>query len=171
MVLKLSIRFILILFVQVFILNKVPPLHQFIVPYFYFAFLLWLPFRITRMMLLITGFIVGVIVDVFYKTPGLHAAASVMVVYIRPYLIGLLMPKEATEWNDEEPATKTMGAAPYVTYLIILTLLHNGYLILLEWIQFGSFLFYIGKLVATSLISLLLIYIGELFLYRKTKSR
>ncbi len=167
LIVKNTFRFLLMLLVQVFILNKVPPLHQFIVPYFYFAFLLWLPFKITRMALLFTGFLVGVFVDLFYKTPGLHAAASVMISYFRPYLIDLLMPKEATEWGNEEPSSKTMGPVPYMTYLVMLTLLHNSYLILLEWIQFGSFLYFLGKLVATSLVSLLLIYIIDLFLYRQ----
>jgi hypothetical protein len=64
-----------------------------------------------------------------------------------------------------------MGAVPYVTYLIILTLLHHFYLILLEWMQFGSFLYFTGKLIATALVSLLLIMIADLFLNRKSKLR
>lgn len=62
-----------------------------------------------------------------------------------------------------------MGPVPYGTYLVILTLLHHFYLILLEWMQFGNFLYFIGKLVATSLVSLLLIMITDLFLNRKSK--
>jgi len=60
---------------------------------------------------------------------------------------------------------------PYTTYLIILTLLHHFYLILLEWMQFGSFLYFIAKLVATSLVSLLLILIADLFFNRKSRLR
>jgi hypothetical protein len=107
----------------------------------------------------------------FYKTPGLHTAAAVLIGYLRPFIINLLMPKEATEWGNEEPNRFSMGSVPFATYVIILTILHNGYLILLEWMQFGSFLYFLGKLLATTLISLLLILISELFVHRKTRTR
>lgn len=168
---KNIIRFIFIMFIQIFVLNKIPPLHQFIVPYFYFVFILWLPFKMGRSALLLISFSVGMVVDMFFKTPGLHAAACVLIAFVRPFLINLLLPKEATDWGNEEPSKKTMGAVPYATYLFILTLLHHFYLILLEWMQFGSFLYFIGKLVATTLISLFLIMIAELFLNRKSKLR
>jgi hypothetical protein len=159
------------MFIQIFVLNKIPPLHQFIVPYFYFVFILWLPFKMGRSALLLISFSVGMVVDMFFKTPGLHAAACVLIAFVRPFLINLLLPKEATDWGNEEPSKKTMGPVPYATYLVILTLLHHFYLILLEWMQFGSFLYFIGKLVATTLISLFLIMIADLFLNRKSKLR
>ena len=159
------------MFIQVFVLNKIPPLHQFIVPYFYFVFILWLPFKMGRTALLLISFSVGMVTDMFFKTPGLHAAACVLIAFVRPFLINLLLPKEATDWGNEEPSKKTMGAVPYATYLIILTLLHHFYLIFLEWMQFGSFLYFIGKLIATSVVSLLLILMTDLFLNRKSKLR
>ena len=168
---KNIIRFICIMFIQVFVLNKIPPLHQFIVPYFYFVFILWLPFKMGRTALLLISFSVGMVTDMFFKTPGLHAAACVLIAFVRPFLINLLLPKEATDWGNEEPSKKTMGAVPYATYLIILTLLHHFYLIFLEWMQFGSFLYFIGKLIATSVVSLLLILMTDLFLNRKSKLR
>lgn len=168
---KNIVRFIFIMFFQIFVLNKIPPLHQFIVPYFYFVFILWLPFSIKRISLLFISFAVGMVADMFFKTPGLHAAACLLIAYVRPFLINLLLPKEATDWGNEEPTKKTMGSVPYTTYLVILTLLHHFYLILLEWMQFGSFLYFIAKLVATSLVSLLLILIADLFFNRKSRLR
>lgn len=171
LVVKNIIRLTLMLAIQVFVLNKVPPLHQFIVPYFYFVFLLWLPFKITRTTLLFVAFGLGYLTDIFYKTPGLHMAACVMLAYLRPPFIKLLLPKEATEWGNEEPSRKTMGQVPYVTYVVGLTLIHNFYLILLEWLQFGSFLYFTGKLLATTLVSLLLIIIADLLLSRNSRTR
>lgn len=171
LIVKNIIRFVLILVVQLFVLNNVPPLHQFIVPYFYFVFLLWLPFKITRTNLLLVAFAVGYIIDMFYKTPGLHLAACVLIAYIRPPFIQLLLPKEATEWGNEEPTRKTMGQVPYMTYIIIMTLIHHFYLILLEWLQFGSFLYFSGKLIGTTIISLLLIMIADLLFNRNTRTR
>jgi hypothetical protein len=171
LVVKNIIRLTLMLAIQVFVLNKVPPLHQFIVPYFYFVFLLWLPFKITRTALLFVAFGLGYLTDIFYKTPGLHMAACVLLAYLRPPFIKLLLPKEATEWGNEEPSRKTMGQMPYITYVVGLTLIHNFYLILLEWLQFGSFLYFTGKLLATTLVSLLLIIIADLLLSRNSRTR
>lgn len=171
LIVKNIFRFAVMLFIQVFVLSKIPPLHQFIVPYFYFAFVLWLPFRIGRIPLLLMAFTAGILTDMFFKTPGLHAAACVLVAYARPFLVNLLLPKEATDWGNEEPSNQTMGAVPYATYIIMLTMLHHFYLILLEWMQFGSFFYFLGKLIATSLVSLLLILITDLFLSRKSKLR
>ena len=171
LVVKNMIRLILMMFIQVFVMQRIPPLHQFIVPYFYFAFILWLPFRTSRIQLLFIAFITGLLVDMFYKTPGLHAAASLLIAYIRPFLITLLLPKEATEWGNQEPTKKNMGAVPYWTYMVIMTLLHHFWMILLEWMQFGSFIYFIGKLIATSALSLLLILITDLFLNRNAKLR
>jgi hypothetical protein len=171
LVVKNIIRLTLMLAIQVFVLNKVPPLHQFIVPYFYFVFLLWLPFKITRTTLLFVAFGLGYLTDIFYKTPGLHMAACVLLAYLRPPFIKLLLPKEATEWGNEEPSRKTMGQVPYITYVVGLTLIHNFYLILLEWLQFGSFLYFTGKLLATTLVSLLLIIIADLLLSRNSRTR
>jgi len=168
---KNTIRFFFILFIQVFILNKIPPLHQFVVPYFYFLFILWLPFKTRRWVILLVGFLLGFTIDMFYKTPGLHTSASVLIAYLRPFVINLLLPKEATEWGNEEPNRVSMGALPYTTYVILLTILHNLYLIFLEWMQFGSFLYFLGKLIATSLVSLLLILISELLVNRRIRTR
>lgn len=171
LVVKNFFRFVLILFIQVYLLSSIPPLHQFIVPYFYFVFIFWLPFKTSRTALLLIAFALGSSIDIFYKTPGLHAAATVLIAYLRPFLINLLLPKEATDWGNEEPSKKNMGAVPYFTYLILLTLVHHAYLILLEWISFGSFWYFMGKLICTSLVSMLLILIADLFFPRKSKVR
>jgi len=171
LIVKNTILFFFILFIQVFILNKIPPLHQFVVPYFYFLFILWLPFKTRRLVILLVGFLLGFTIDMFYKTPGLHTSASVLIAYLRPFVINLLLPKEATEWGNEEPNRVSMGALPFTTYVILLTILHNLYLIFLEWMQFGSFLYFLGKLIATSLVSLLLILISELLVNRRTRTR
>lgn len=171
LVVKNIIRFFLLLFIQVFILQKIPPLHQFIVPYLYYAFILWLPFRIPRVQLLFVGFLTGLILDFFYKTPGLHASVCTLIAYLRPFLITLLLPKEATEWGNQEPNAKNMGSVPYWTYIVTMTLMHHFWMILLEWMQFGSFLFFIGKLLATSVFSMLLILLTDLFMIRNAKLR
>src|SRR6476620_11632018 len=154
---KNIIRFILFIFVQVFVLFQVNPLHRFIVPYLYFLYILWLPFNTPRITLTLVGFIFGLTLDYFTKTPGLHAAPCTLIAYMRPFLVNILIRQEGAEQNYSSPSITSMGLAPYATLVLILTLIHNGYLVFLEWMQFGSFLYFVGKVLGTTGISLALI--------------
>lgn len=165
------IRLIVFILVQVFLLNKIPHLHRFIVPYLYFLFILWLPYTTPRLLLLGIGFITGLSLDYFKMTPGLHAAACVLMAYARPFVITILSPKDTTEFTHKEPSPKGMGWSPYLVYAFILTLVHHTYLTLLEWMQFGSFVSFILKILATTAISMLLIIIVELLFPRRMKFR
>ncbi len=165
------IRFALFILVQVYVLNKIPHLHQFIVPYVYHLFLLWLPFSISRIGLLVAGFFTGLVLDYFTMTPGLHAAACVLLVYCRPFVINILTPKDPTEFNYREPSPRAMGWAPYLVYALVLTLFHHAYLTLLQWLSFGTFLQFLVKTVATTAISMLLIITTELLFPRRMKFR
>jgi hypothetical protein len=49
-------------------------------------------------------------------------------------------PKDTSEFNYSEPSAKAMGWAPYAVYVFALSLLHHGYLLLLEWLEVGNFL-------------------------------
>jgi hypothetical protein len=89
--LKHFFRFAIFILIQVYVLNKIPHLHRFIIPYLYYLPLLWLPFSVSRMWLLIIGFVTGLTLDFFMMTPGLHAAACVLVAYVRPFVINILM--------------------------------------------------------------------------------
>ena len=168
---KNIIRFILFILLQAFVLDKIPPLHQFVKPYLYFLFILWLPFNLSRISLMVVAFMFGLAMDYFSGTPGLHAAPCVLIAYIRPFLLNVLLPQEKTEFSYAEPSIKSLGFAPYSVYVLILTFLHHAYLVLIEWIQFGDFVFFIGKVTATTAISMLLIYLTELLFQRKARYR
>ncbi len=165
------LRFAVFILIQVFLLNKIPHLHRFITPYIYFLFLLWLPFSVSRQWLLIIGFLTGLTLDYFTMTPGLHTAACLLIAYVRPFLISVLTPKDSSEFNYREPSPKAMLWTPYLVYVFVLTLLHHGYMVFLEWLSFGSFLDFIIKVIATTAISMLLIITVELLFPRKMKFR
>ncbi|HEX6913606.1 MAG TPA: rod shape-determining protein MreD [Chitinophagaceae bacterium] len=168
---KNTARFVLFLLLQAYVLNNIPPLHQFIVPYLYFLFILWLPFSISRLGLMLIAFIFGLSLDFFTHHPGLHAAPCVLIAYLRPFLLNLLLPQETTELSYVEPSLRSMGWAPYFVYVLILTFMHHAFLVLLEWMQFGNFLFFLGKVTGTTAISIMLIFLTEMLFYRKARYR
>jgi rod shape-determining protein MreD len=169
--LKNIIRFILFILVQVFILSHMPPLHRFVTPYLYYLYILWLPFGLSRMTITFIGFVFGLCLDYFLKTPGLHAAACTLIAYVRPFVIGMLISQEGADKNYIAPSFVSMGWAPYGTYVLVLTVLHHSYLVLLEWMTFGSFVYFVGKVVASTAVSLLLVLLTEVLFFRKQKFR
>jgi hypothetical protein len=165
------IRLAVFIVLQVYLLNQIPHLHRFIVPYIYYLFILWLPFTFSRMGLMFVAFITGITLDAFTNSPGLHAAACVLIAYLRPFVIGVLTPKDTSEFNYREPSPRSMGWTPYLVYVLILTLFHHGYMVFLEWLSFGTVLQFLVKVASTTAISMVLIIIIELLFPRKLKFR
>jgi rod shape-determining protein MreD len=169
--LRNTIRFVLFILVQVLVLHQIPTLHRFVTPYLYFLYVLWLPFSMPRVVQMLLAFLFGLTLDYFLSTPGLHAAPCVLIAYLRPFLVNVLISQEGADQNYASPSAVSMGAAPYATYVVVLTLVHHGYLVFLEWMHFGTFLYFLGKVIATTGVSLLLILITELLFFRKEKFR
>lgn len=169
--LKNIIRFVFFILVQAFVLDKVPPLHQFVKPILYFLFILWLPFGMNRSIQMILAFIFGLCMDYFSGTPGLHVVPCVLVAYVRPFLLNILLSQEKTEISYAEPSITSLGWAQYAVYIVVLTFVHHACLVLIEWLQFGNFVFFIGKVAASTALSILLIFVTEMLFPRKAKYR
>jgi rod shape-determining protein MreD len=169
-VVRYTIRFVVLILVQYLLCTEVP-LGNKIVPYLYFVYILWLPINLSRFWLMIIGFVVGLTLDFLLLTPGVHAAACVLIAYLRPWLITLMLPKEVTEIKYMEPSVRSMGLTTYAVYVGILTAFHHAYLIFIQWIKVGNLWFFIQKIVLTTLVSLILIIVAELLTNRKRKIR
>ncbi len=165
------LRLVLFLFIEVFILHKMPHLHRFISPSLYFLFLFWLPFSISPRLLLWIGLITGLLIDYFLQSPGLHASACLWLCFLRPFIIGVLAPRESSEFNYREPSPQSLLWAPYIIYITLLTLAHHTWLVFLEWLSFGSFGDFLIKVLASTAISLLLIIPIELLFPRSNRFR
>jgi hypothetical protein len=94
-----------------------------------------------------------------------------LIAYVRPFLITLLMPKEIMEINYAEPSIKSMGWMQYSVYILVLTSLHHTWLVFLEWLEVGDILYFLGKVMGTLTVSLLLILITEMIFPRKARYR
>lgn len=168
---KNIVRFALLILVQVFVLDRIH-VHFMVTPYIYFLFILWMPFQLGRTAQMLIAFALGFTLDSFRHNPGFHAAACVLIAYLRPFLINILIPQEGADTNYEEPSAKSMGGfMPYLFYAGVLTLVHHAWLFFLEAWQFGNFWYFIIKTLLSTAISLLLIIIVELIFSRKQQFR
>ncbi|NLR61703.1 rod shape-determining protein MreD [Chitinophaga polysaccharea] len=160
------IRFVLLLLIQVFVLNEIL-LHQLVSPYLYMLFILALPFNLPRPVLMLMGLLMGLSLDMFMNTPGMHAAACVFIAYLRPFIINILSPQGGFETTQKTPSMTSMGVSQFLIYAAILVLLHHTVFFSLEVFGTGNLLYLIMKIVFSSLASLFLIVLYELLFFSR----
>jgi hypothetical protein len=161
-------RFILLVFAQVFIFNKIQ-ITGFINPQVYVLIILMLPFQIRGFWLLTLGFFTGLSVDLFQHTPGMHAAASVFLAFARPGIIRLVGRKDDLEpW--QYPNVRDSGAMWFLAYTLILVFLHHTTLFFLEVFRFSEFLqTFLKVMTNTALTTIIILVIQFLFYSRRAE--
>lgn len=91
-----SVRFVLLFLFQVLILKGIN-LNSGSFHYFHFIIypvaILLLPIDLHRVYLLLLAFGLGISIDLFYNSPGLHAGALVFMAYMRPFVLKWLEPR------------------------------------------------------------------------------
>jgi len=160
------IRFILLAFAQIYIFNKIQ-VSGYINPQVYVLFILMLPFEISGFWLLSFAFAMGLTIDYFQHTPGMHAAASVILAFLRPGVIRLVGKKEDLE-TRQYPNVRDSGTLWFLTYTLILVFLHHLFLFYLEVFRFSEFFQTLLKvLINTVLTSMIIMLIQFLFFSRR----
>jgi hypothetical protein len=124
----------------------------------------------SRSALMGLAFIFGMTLIILCSPPA-YESACVLFYYLRPCVVNMLLSKECADKNYMSPSITSMGWAPYFTFVFVLTLFHNAYIVFLEWMSFGTFFYFVGKVIATTGISMLLILLTELLFFRKEKFR
>ena len=103
--------------------------------FLYLGFVLFLPLRTPVALQLLLGFGLGLAMDISYDTGGLHAAAAVLLAYLRPWVLRLLTPRDGYDAQDTVNVHQ-MGWQWFLVYLLILVSLHHAAYFFLE---LGSF--------------------------------
>lgn len=165
-ILKNSVRFLLLMTLQIFILNKMN-LFGYLNPFVYLLFIILLPLQTNKVLLLFIAFLTGFTIDFFGNTPGLHSSATLLMAFLRPGLLSALFGKiEFTQ--NEEPGISKLGFFGFFKYAFILVLIHHFSLFFLEILSFSKILMILKITLFSSLLSMGLIYI-YLFLFTKNK--
>ncbi|MBK8701591.1 MAG: hypothetical protein IPN29_19390 [Saprospiraceae bacterium] len=82
-----------------------------------------LPMKTPKAMMLIIAFVFGLMIDGFYNSPGVHAAALVFSAYIKSIILRFLEPFEGYN-TDDYPTISKMGIGWYLSFISLLMLLH-----------------------------------------------
>lgn len=160
------IRFLFLLLIQVFVLNKIL-INQLVSPYLYMLFILALPFNLPRSVVMLLGFFMGMSLDMFTNTMGIHAAACVFIAYLRPFIINVLSPQGGFETTQKTPSMTSMGVSQFLIYAAVLVFLHHTVFFILEVFGFGNPLYLMLKIILSTAASLFLIVLYELLFFSK----
>lgn len=155
LVISNGMRFIVLMIIQIALLDHLDLLDGMIVPYLYLLFLLMLPFEIEHSALMLTGFVTGLIMDLFSNTPGMHASACLLVCYIRPFLLKWISPREGYEFGSI-PKLQHMGLPWFITYLGAMVLVHHAWLFFIEVLSLERFFQTLFRILLSGLFTIIL---------------
>lgn len=144
------LRFIGLLILQVLIVDNIR-LGNFIHPCVYVLYVMILPFDTPKWSLMVNGFLIGFAVDLFNGTPGLNAAATVLMACVRPRIIALTTRKSDID-GKTAPTVSEMGLQWFFPYMIMLLIIHNLALFMLEAFSFHL----IGLVLLETLLSVII---------------
>jgi rod shape-determining protein MreD len=153
-VLQNILRFIILVLAQVLVLNNIQFL-GYINPYLYILFILALPVQMPRWMTLLLAFVLGLTIDIFSNTGGMHASATVLVAFSRNGIIKLFT--SIDEGNNPTPSFYTFGVSAYVKYVVFAVLIHHTTLFFLEAFSFTHFWIMLAKIILSSAVTILMI--------------
>lgn len=159
------VRFIMLIFLQVFLLKNVA-LYDLSTPYLYILFILLLPFETPNIVLFILAFLLGLTIDMFYDTPGLHAAASTVLALVRVMFISITVQKDGFD-NEPEPTLSIMGFRWFFTYALVLTLFHHFFLFNLEVFRITEIQYTLSRFLLSSIFTVFLILVSGLLFFRR----
>ncbi len=159
------VRFLVVILFQVLVMDNVM-INGYMIPYIYLLFILLMPFETPRWTQLILGFLLGMGIDLFLNTPGMHTAATVMVAFIRPYILNLFAPRDGYE-SDSFPRIHYYGFLWFLKYTLIIVVIHHLVLFYLEVFQLKDFLSTLLRVILSSILSTSTIILSQYFIFRK----
>lgn len=163
LLIKYGILFISLILVQVLVLNQVQ-LNGFINPYVYLLFILLLPLSTPKYLLLILAFVIGLVVDVFQNSLGIHAASSVLIAYLRPFIIRAISNRD--DDRSDYPGLAQNTFRWFLTYVSFMVLTHHLLLFYLEVFSFSHFFITLGRAIISSLFSIFIIVLSQFLVFR-----
>jgi rod shape-determining protein MreD len=145
-------RFVLLLAVQIIIFNNMNFL-GYISPFPYILFIILYPVNGNKSGLLIASFVLGLIMDMFSNSGGIHTTACIMLAYFRPYIFkfsfGLSYEYQTVKLNDVLTPER-------FSFILMSVVIHHFVLFVLEAFQFSFILDILFRTVLSTLFTILI---------------
>ena len=157
------IRAIFILVVQLLLLKRIDITFE---SFNYIHFTIYpiiialLPYKTSKTLVVAIGFLLGLFVDLFYDSLGIHAATCTLVAYLRPYMLNILSPVEG--YKKDGLTAHGYGLPWFLSYIGIFMFICLFTLYSIEAFSFVYIKEIVLRTIFSFLASLFLIVIGQL---------
>lgn len=139
-------RFILFLMLQLLLFNNIDFL-GYLNPFPYVLYIILFPVNGNKPTLLATSFLLGLLLDVFTNSGGVHATASLILAYVRPsifkFSFGLSYEYQTVKIADKITPER-------ISFLILAIFIHHLFLFLLEFFRLSLIVSVIGRTLLTT---------------------
>lgn len=136
--------------------------------FLYVLYLLLLPLEIKVISMLLISFILGLSVDIFYDTMGIHTASLLVIGFIRNQWIKVLTPTGGYD-EDLQPSFLNMGFGWFLTYSLPLFIIHHLIFFLIEYLGTDLFMPVVQKTVFSAIFVFIISIIVQLLFYRRRR--
>lgn len=160
---------VIVILLQVLVFNNIL-FAGYINPYIYVFLILLLPVDVKGGLLLFTAFLLGIIIDLFSGSGGMHTAATVFMAFCRPGVIRMISVKAEFE-QGTIPSILNMGGSWIMLYSLFLILLHHGLLFFLEIFRFTEPWQTIQRILLSGALSFIFVVMGFYLIDRTIRKR
>lgn len=136
--------------------------------FLYLLSILSFPIQIQHFPLILISFGIGLSIDVFYDTLGIHAAAATLLGFLRPHWIKVLKPNGGYD-ESTNPTLADMGLVWFLSYSVPLVFAFSlAFFIADQW-GTGAFLSVLNKSLFSTLFTIILAIIIQLLFYKRRR--
>lgn len=165
--LKLGIAYVMYFIIQVLVLKDLVLFGDAFCFLYVYAILL-MPLEIKPVPLMILAFFMGLAIDMFYDTPGMHAASTVLLAFLRNPWIKVNTPRGGYDENVP-PTLLNMGLAWSTAYSFPLILIHHVCFFYIDFLGTSFSPSIVIRMVSSVLFTFVLAAIVQLLFYNKKK--
>ena len=119
---KQIVRYVLVMMLQVLLFDQLQ-LFGVCHPYIYILCLLMMPITLSHSADMLIGAAVGLVMDVFCNSLGIHMASCILLMFIRPYLLGAIVSDK--DRLNEQICLRALGIEALIKYVVILVVVHH----------------------------------------------
>lgn len=138
-------------------------------PMIYPLFILMLPFDLGAIALMVIAFMMGISIDFFMNTFGLHASSAVIIAYFRPELFKLFSPRDGYE-SFRQPSASDLGYKWFLSVAGLMILIHHVWFFFLEYFKLSEWMYILQKSIFSGLFTLLIFVLIQIIFFKKQKA-
>jgi hypothetical protein len=125
--------------------------------------MMMLPIDTNKYLVLLLGLLMGLCVDMFGATLGLHASAGLLVSFVRTFVLDIYSPHDGYVPN-KQLNVRNYGYLWFLKYAFTIIIIHHLWIFIFENMNFANILFTLAKAGVSSLTSLAVILLFHLLL-------